>query len=318
MESLEPPSADAGASAPSTPTSSGSRAAAVGTSLKVLVVEAETLFRRLIKLRLDSAGGFEVSEAVSRTETFDRLAEALPDVIVLGTKIADSGGVVLLRQLREHPLSKDIPVVFCVDRVNHPAIEEALEAGAADFVARPHMDKLLVNRILGAGHAASQVAAPALVIVGAEPAPQPDRTKQPPQPSVSADSPRQTACILVVEDTPIMRRILVRTLTKEANFEIMEAESGAEALVKIAEHPPNLILLDINLPDIGGLELLRQIKENPASAAIPVIMCTARRDREAIERAIALGATGYIAKPVEMSGMLQKVKAALGMSSSEE
>jgi len=65
------------------------------------------------------------------------------------------------------------------------------------------------------------------------------------------------------------------------------------------------------------LELLQQIKENPASAAIPVIMCTARRDREAIDRAIALGATGYIAKPVEMKGMLQKVKAALGMSSAE-
>jgi len=200
-----------------------------------------------------------------------------------------------------------------VDRVNHPAIEEALEAGAADFIARPHMDKLLVNRILGARLAASQVAAPSLVIVGAEHAPQPDRIKPTPQPAISTDSPRQAARILVVEDTPIMRRILVRTLTKEANFEIMEAESGAEALVKIAEHPPNLILLDINLPDIGGLELLRQIKENPASAAIPVIMCTARRDREAIERAVALGASGYIAKPVEMRGMLQKVKAALGM-----
>jgi two-component system chemotaxis response regulator CheY len=287
-------------------------------SLKVLVVEAETLFRRLIKLRLDSAGGFEVSEAVSRTEMFDRLSEALPDVIVLGVKIADSGGLVLLRQLREHPVSKDIPVVFCVDRVNHPAIEEALEAGAADFIARPHMDKLLVNRILGAGHAASQVAAPSLVIVGAEPAPLPDRTKQTPQPAVSADSPRQTARILVVEDTPIMRRILVRALTKEPNFEIMEAETGADAMRIMGEQRLSLVLLDINLPDIGGLELLQQIKENPASAAIPVIMCTARRDREAIERAIALGATGYIAKPVEMRGMLQKVKAALGMSSPEE
>jgi len=307
----------------------GSGAPATG-KIKVLVIEAESLFRSLIKMRLEG-GDFEVLEASSRAEAMDWLNAALPRVIVLGMKIADAGSVALLRQLREHPAGKDIPVIACVERLSHPALEESLEAGAADFLARPHLDRLLLSRIYGVLGAAARAESPPPSIFGAGVAPAGGgydtllkREEHRPSPmeagatvpsrSDVADARSRVARILVVEDTPIMRRILIRALSREPGFEIVEADTGAAALSTMEAGAPDLVLLDINLPDIGGLELLQKIKENRSFASIPVIMCTARRDRTTIERASALGAVGYIGKPVEMRVMLEKVKSALGMA----
>ena len=101
--------------------------------------------------------------------------------------------------------------------------------------------------------------------------------------------------ILIVEDEFVNREILKANL--EQDYEILTAETGAQALALAAENADtlSLILLDLNLPDMHGLEVLRQLKENPEWARIPVIVMTAEKDAEV--ESLTLGAIDFIPKP---------------------
>lgn len=103
--------------------------------------------------------------------------------------------------------------------------------------------------------------------------------------------------ILVVDDEPINRMVLKGILPRE--FGVLMASSGLEALEMVAAEPrPDLILLDVMMPDLDGFEVLRSLKGEPATADIPVIMVTAMIDEESEQKGFELGAADYIHKPV--------------------
>ena len=119
------------------------------------------------------------------------------------------------------------------------------------------------------------------------------------------------AQVLVVEDEPAQREILTYNLEKEG-FAVRSAGNGEEALLMIAEAPPDLVILDHMLPGATGLEILADLKANPATARLPVLMLTAKgqpRDREAAERA---GADGFMSKPFANAEILAEVRALTG------
>jgi len=275
----------------------------------ICVADADLILRRLLIQTLDSAGGFEFCEATTRISLDTIIEERKPDLLLLGVYLAGQGGLVTLRQLKKNPATKDLPIIFCVDRPNHPSVEEALDAGAVDYVSKQFMNQLLIRRIECALHPPTPAVSPAAAI---------EEIKPPsPIPQVEAKPPTPVSGfikILVVEDTAIMRHILTRALQREGSFEIVEAETGEAALKKLKDEAISLVLLDINLPDIGGLELLERIKSEPQTHAVPVIMCTSRRDEEAISKAIALGAADYIIKPIITRVLVSKVRVVLNLS----
>lgn len=117
--------------------------------------------------------------------------------------------------------------------------------------------------------------------------------------------------ILVVEDTEDNRQIL-RDLLGMAGYELIEAHDGAEGVVKAAEHRPDLILMDIQMPVMDGYEATRRIKADPALKSIPVIAVTSYALSGDEDKARAAGCDDYIAKPYSPRQMLAKVRGIVG------
>jgi two-component system, cell cycle response regulator DivK len=113
--------------------------------------------------------------------------------------------------------------------------------------------------------------------------------------------------ILVVEDQEDNRQIL-RDLLTSADFEVIEAVDGEAGLAAAAEHRPDLILMDIQLPGIDGYEATRRLKGDAALRDVPVIAVTAHALSGAEQEARAAGCDGYISKPISPRQLLAKVR----------
>ena len=115
------------------------------------------------------------------------------------------------------------------------------------------------------------------------------------------------ARILVVDDEPQIRRIMRTTLTG-AGYEIDDAKTGEEALVKVRDYRPDLVLLDINLPGMGGLATCRAIRADPNVA---IIMLTVHNTEAAKVEALDAGADDFVTKPFSTPELLARIRAAL-------
>ena len=112
--------------------------------------------------------------------------------------------------------------------------------------------------------------------------------------------------ILIVDDTPANLSVLVDTLS-EAGYQLMVAEDGEDALAQTARSQPDLILLDVRMPGLGGFETCERLKSNPKTHSIPVIFMTALTDTQEKVRAFACGAVDYITKPIQHEEALARI-----------
>jgi two-component system, chemotaxis family, chemotaxis protein CheY len=106
-------------------------------------------------------------------------------------------------------------------------------------------------------------------------------------------------CALIVDDSSVMRKIVERSL-RQAGIElakVFEAGNGAEALVVLADNPVDLILCDINMPVMDGLEFVKQLSGVKNAKGVPVIMITTEGSESHVVQALSYGARGYIRKP---------------------
>jgi two-component system KDP operon response regulator KdpE len=113
--------------------------------------------------------------------------------------------------------------------------------------------------------------------------------------------------VLVVDDEPPIRKLLRLGLSTQG-YDILDAPSGKVALELMAERP-DLVILDLGLPDIEGLELLRQIRQ--ANEAVPIVVLSSRGEEAAKVQALDLGADDYVTKPFGMDELLARIRAAL-------
>ena len=113
--------------------------------------------------------------------------------------------------------------------------------------------------------------------------------------------------VLVVDDEPRIRRVLLTTLTSQG-YSVIEARSGDEALEKIRSERPDLILLDMNMPGMSGLETCRTIRE---TSDVPIIMLTVRDTERDKVQALDAGASDYVTKPFGFDELIARIRAAL-------
>ncbi len=118
-------------------------------------------------------------------------------------------------------------------------------------------------------------------------------------------------CILVVEDQEDNRRIL-RDLLGNAGYQLIEAESGEDALAAVMKQRPDLILMDIQLPIMDGYEATRQIRANPDMKAVPIIAVTSYALAGDEAKAEVAGCNAYVSKPFSPRALLAKVREYLG------
>ncbi|MGH8528634.1 MAG: phosphate regulon transcriptional regulator PhoB [Nevskiales bacterium] len=119
--------------------------------------------------------------------------------------------------------------------------------------------------------------------------------------------------VLIVEDEAPIRDLL-RMILQRAEFKISEASSVPEARLRLAEARPDLILLDWMLPGVSGVELARELRHNPLTRDLPIIMVTARVEEDDRVRGLNLGADDYVTKPFSSSELVARVKAVLRRS----
>jgi two-component system cell cycle response regulator DivK len=127
---------------------------------------------------------------------------------------------------------------------------------------------------------------------------------------MSSDAAVRTR-ILLVEDNETIRHAF-RILLEDSGYEVIEAASGEDALRCADEELPDLILLDLGLPDVGGLEVTRRIRSSERTREIVVIALTGRALETDEDACLAAGCTAYLSKPIDSAGLLRKIGEHLG------
>jgi two-component system, OmpR family, phosphate regulon response regulator PhoB len=116
--------------------------------------------------------------------------------------------------------------------------------------------------------------------------------------------------ILLAEDDPDIRHLVTAKLSR-SGFEVIETGDGAEALAAVRRHHPDLVLLDLRMPRLDGIEVLRALRADPATARLPILILTARAHPLDVERGEEAGATDYILKPFSPRELVRRIEDAL-------
>jgi PAS domain S-box-containing protein len=203
----------------------------------VLVIDDDATVRDLMARYL-AREGFHVETAATGDKGLKRAKELLPDAITLDVLLPNMNGWEVLSALKADPELADIPVVVMsiIDDKN-----TGFRLGATDYLTKP-VDYKRLTRLL---HQYQPVADPGSI-----------------------------GQVLVVEDDPTTREMFRRMLEKEG-WQVAEAENGKYALEKVAIHPPNLILLDLMMPEMDGFEFLNILRQHPDWRSLPIIVVTA-------------------------------------------
>lgn len=204
----------------------------------VLVIDDDPAVRELIARRFKKEG-FCIETAATGKEGLHRARELCPDAIILDVLMRDMNGWSVLSALKADPDLAEIPVIMSTildDR------NLGFTLGAADFLTKP-IDNQRLSRLLSKYQ----------------------RRK------VKTHLPCQ---ILIVEDDALLRELLRRML-ESTNWGVIEAENGREALDQVQQQMPDLILLDLMLPEMDGFEFLQQLRQSSTGRSIPVIVVTA-------------------------------------------
>ena len=118
--------------------------------------------------------------------------------------------------------------------------------------------------------------------------------------------------ILVVDDSPTIRRMVRAALAPVGPAQFVEAESGLEAIERLAFAPVALIVLDLNMPDMHGIEVLKFVRGHAGYRSIPVLVLTTRQDEASRGAALAAGATAYVTKPFMPAALAAEARKLLG------
>ena len=134
--------------------------------------------------------------------------------------------------------------------------------------------------------------------------------------SLKSNKKVDQAKILIVDDEPDCISIISCRL-EWSHFNVITATNGIEALQVAEKEKPDLILLDTNMPEMNGHETLERLRKHPILKGIPVIMVTALCEKDDIAKASSFGIEGYVTKPIDFTGLLEKISGILENSTTK-
>lgn len=267
----------------------------------ILIIEDEEVLLSVLteKLRLS---GYRVIGAKDGAAGFDLVKAERPDLILLDILLPKKNGFEVLTDINKDKELMKIPVVVISNSGQPVEIKKLLDLGVKDYLVKAEFEprEVLekVEKVLGPRPVKAQNSH---LINGASGE---DKT-------VYNNPNKNNETILVVEDDKFLRDLLVEKLNKEG-YSINQAIDGNEALKKLQEEKPSLVLLDLILPGIDGFEILKRIKDDQALSKIPVIVLSNLGQQEDIKRAEELGAKYYLIKAhFTLGEIVDKVKIVL-------
>lgn len=247
----------------------------------VLVVEDNTLNMKLVRALLQK-GQFRILEATTAEEGIQMAREKRLDLILMDIQLPGMDGLSATRLLKGDPLTKEIPIAALTSYAMEGDIEKAKEAGCTGYITKP----IDTRKFLDAVQKLTQMNA---------------------LPCEEARPAYYRKKILIIDDEPLNIKLLEGMLPPEG-FEVIRAFDGPAGLGKAAEHPPDLILLDIMMPGMDGYEVTRRLKNDPTLKGIPIIIITALGGVDDKMKALEAGADEFLNKPVQRVELLSRIQ----------
>ena len=279
---------------------------------RILVVEDNERNMKFVRDVLQFKG-YEVVEAVTGEEGVRLASEVDPDLILMDIQLPGINGYEAFEQIRNGESTRQIPIIALTASVSASDQEKILKAGFDGFEAKPVALQRLVD-VVANGIVTSGSTEP--VARAADEA----SIKEQSLPLVAEQRPGATErhgavpTILVVDDTPQNVKLLVEIL-KSQKYNVVTADGGAAGLQAVEAHVPDLILLDIMMPDIDGYEVCRRIREMEAHRLTPVVMVTALDGKDERVKGIESGADDFLNKPIVIPELVARVRSLLRIKS---
>jgi len=270
---------------------------------RILVVDDDPLNVKLLAAKLPQ-DQYEVIKAYSGKEAIEKAAAESLDLILLDIMMPGMDGYEVTRSLKSDPMTSDIPIILVTSLDGTEDKVKGLEAGADDFINKPFNTVELLSRVQSLirlkqyrEQLAARVQSKAVfeMAMGNPKAPE-EKTVVP--------------SVLLVEDNPNDAR-LIQEYLKGSSFRVELAKNGEEALTRAEKNKIDLILLDILLPGIDGLEVCRRLKESERTRDVQILMVSCLADLENKIKSLHLGADDFLLKPVNPHELKARVKALL-------
>lgn len=255
-------------------------------AIRLLLVDDNLQFLEMLEAFLTVESDMVVlGRAGTAQEGVERARALQPDVVLMDLALPDASGLDAARWIKEENPNIKVMVLTLYDSAEYRAA--AQELGLEGYVVKPDLfDQLKpALRALASDLSAAESGGLREDIV---------RT------------------VLVVDDSPTMRGMVIATLRRIPRVRFIQAGSGLEAIEKLALAPVHLIVLDLNMPDMHGLEMLRFMRQQARYRELPVVVLTTRQDEHSRAEAMAAGASRYMTKPFKPPELVQVVTALLG------
>jgi len=249
----------------------------------VLIIDSDLL--NITALTYLLSDEFNVFTERSGCKSIEVAKEVRPDIILLDVVMPDMNGFEVITALKKDEATKDIPVIFVTGLNNTRDEEQGLTLGAVDYVNKPFSSYILKLRIKNQLQIQKYITHDLSTDTGIN---------------------EKRESILIIDDDKL--NIIALTRILGADYQVY-FESGGENGIKVAKTlKPDLILLDVLMPEITGLEVIKFLKTDEETRDIPVIFLTGRRDVQDEEAGFVLGAVDYITKPFSASVVKIRVR----------
>ncbi|WP_213881313.1 PAS domain S-box protein [Pseudomonas sp. dw_358] len=266
-------------------------------AVKLLVVDDNPVAGHIL-LRTLLGMGWQVDylanghQALARIITAQKAATPY-DVVLMDWKMPDSDGLATARQIHDQCVSFPPPVIIMVTAYGREVLADAREAGDppfAELITKPATPRQLHTTILRALQASPG--------------------ELPELPAVATPAARLEGLRLLVVEDNALNRFVAQELLRREGAEVALAEGGLQALemVGISEARYDLVLMDVQMPDLDGLEVTRRLRSNPRFATLPIIAMTANASQSDRDACLAAGMNDHIAKPIDINHVVEVLR----------
>lgn len=272
---------------------------------KVLIIEDELAHLDVMQQKLKKEG-YEVAAATDGEAGYAMITTTNPDIILLDVILPKLNGFDILERMKKDNIHT--PVIVVSNSGQPVEVDRALALGAIDFLVKAEFDPSdvveKVRHVLGGSSASASTGGPTM------PSARVASSALPLSSAVVGGGDARTLKILIIEDDRFLRDLIQQKLTKEG-FTTLIAVDGEEGAKITKEQKPHLILLDLILPGMDGFEILRKLKGDSETSAIPVIVLSNLGQKEDMDRAMKAGADDFMVKahftPTEIISKIRSI-----------
>lgn len=261
--------------------------------ITVLVIEDNELNLKLVRSLL-TLGQYQILEAANAEKGIELAREYHPDLILMDVQLPGMDGLTATRIIKKDPDLKEIPVMALTSYAMSGDEGKAIEAGCDGYMTKPIDTRSFLDTI-------SRFI----------------RHNEGVKPRIHRIPPHKSK-LLIVDDEPLNIKQLTAYLPDD-KYEIIEAYGGEEALKKVATEYPDLIMMDIMMPEINGYEVTKILKNNPVTWSIPIILITSLDSQESKPKGLdEVGADELLNRPVNETELLARINSMLRLKQHRE